>query len=106
MTEFFDDELRHEKTDFIQDYDNSPRRHSISSIIINEHFRENYYLNNDIAMLKMTKPMIFSDVQRAICKPTKDSNFYTGKHAIGSGWGTLNTFGKCMFTNLINIYNC
>ena len=86
--------LWHHTFDIKVNYFDASSRLTISSIIVNENFDSKYFQDNDIAMIKMTNPITFSDKQRGVCKPTKDVNFYTGKHAIGSGWGVLEQDGK------------
>jgi len=75
--------------------------HTITKITINERYGESFGNDNDIAMMKMDKPITFSDKQRGICKPTNDVNFYTGKNVIASGWGTLESGGDS--PNILNL---
>jgi hypothetical protein len=47
--------------------------------------------NNDIAMLKLEKPIKFSDTARPICLPTSSSDSPVGKVCIAAGWGRNNS---------------
>nr|CAB3266627.1 suppressor of tumorigenicity 14 protein-like [Phallusia mammillata] len=54
-----------------------------------------FSLGQDIALLKLKKPLNFSDTIRPICLPTNTSEFFVkdGTICVSTGWGNLGFFG-------------
>lgn len=44
-------------------------------------------MNNDIAVMKLARPVPFSDTIRPVCLPKPGQFFQHGTHAIVAGWG-------------------
>ncbi|KAF9801678.1 hypothetical protein SFRURICE_018235 [Spodoptera frugiperda] len=51
-------------------------------------------LSNDIALLKLNKPVEYSYAVKPVCLPTNDDKSYTSQTAIVAGWGAMNETGK------------
>ncbi|KAJ8718947.1 hypothetical protein PYW07_016503 [Mythimna separata] len=52
----------------------------------------NFSFNNfrdDIAVLKLNKPVRVTDTVKPVCLPKNDDKVYTGVKAIAAGWGTV-----------------
>lgn len=49
---------------------------------------------NDISLLKMENPIIFSDYVRPICLPPRDVNLKDGRVCTVIGWGQLFEVGR------------
>lgn len=47
-------------------------------------------VRNDIALIKLTKPIKFSDTVRPICLPTQGEALPVGKQCAAAGWGRIN----------------
>jgi len=47
--------------------------------------------NNDIALIKLAKPFIFTDTIRPICLPTAGEAIPVGKTCVAAGWGRNNS---------------
>ncbi|KAJ8724504.1 hypothetical protein PYW08_015978 [Mythimna loreyi] len=57
-------------------------------------------LSNDIALLKLNKPVEYNHAVRPVCLPKNDDSAYTGRTAIVAGWGAMNETGKWSCTVL------
>jgi len=51
-------------------------------------------VNNDIALLRLSRDVVFNDAVRPACLPTNKANSYQGYNAIVSGWGTTSENGQ------------
>ncbi|KFM59829.1 Enteropeptidase, partial [Stegodyphus mimosarum] len=66
----------------------------IEQIILHPHYEDQGFIN-DIALLKMDKPVMFSDYLRPVCLPTEseDAGLWHGKQCSVVGWGKLYEIG-------------
>jgi len=77
-----------------QDWETSADEQSIQveDIISRSDYNENT-IENDIAILKLSQDVTFSDYVVPACLPSSSSNSYTGQSATVSGWGTTSEGG-------------
>lgn len=87
----------------VSDDNDGATNHVIVEITIHPRYGAAFGNDNDIAMMRMLQPITFSDKERGACRPTQDSNFYTGKDVVVSGWGTLESGGSS--PNILNLVN-
>lgn len=66
---------------------------SVSQIIVHPNFN-NTLLNNDIALMRLSSPITFTDYIRPICLASNSSQFYSSTSCWITGWGNL---GKNVF---------
>merc|ERR1739848_511268 len=64
----------------------------VEDIISRSDYNENT-IENDIAILKLSQDVTFSDYVVPACLPSSSSNSYTGQSATVSGWGTTSEGG-------------
>lgn len=65
-------------------------RYDFKDIFIHPNFTAlQYHDTSDIAIMKTTKPIIFSDVIKPICLPQDDSYWYEDEKATVAGWGRM-----------------
>uniref|UniRef100_A0A8C5PZ33 Peptidase S1 domain-containing protein n=1 Tax=Leptobrachium leishanense TaxID=445787 RepID=A0A8C5PZ33_9ANUR len=69
------------------------RRSSVEKIIINSQY-SSAAGKGDIALVKMTNPVIYTDYILPICLPTMYVTFPTGMDCWVTGWGRVNAGGE------------
>uniref|UniRef100_A0A3Q0S8E6 Peptidase S1 domain-containing protein n=1 Tax=Amphilophus citrinellus TaxID=61819 RepID=A0A3Q0S8E6_AMPCI len=60
----------------------------VSKIIVHPNFN-NTFLNNDIALMRLSSPITFTDYIRPICLASNSSQFYNSTSCWITGWGKL-----------------
>lgn len=74
--------------------------HNVSQIIMHPNFeRTSSGIKNDIALIKLTSPLVFSNTVLPI-NLTNISTYSNGTSAIVSGWGRINTTGNHDYEHL------
>ena len=68
----------------------------MKKIFIHEKYEEEYQKNNDIAILKLQKALIFNDNVKPACLP--DTSVSYDAVGIASGWGDIDS--KLFFENI------
>lgn len=69
-------------------------RRTVSRVIVHPDYN-NTLFNNDIALMKLTNPVTFTDFIRPICLASSSSQFNNATTCWASGWGRLNKNGEC-----------
>ncbi|XP_065204631.1 venom protease-like [Planococcus citri] len=76
----------------------------VEEIILHPRYTYSSPFLNDIALLKLKNPVIFTTKIRPICLPKlnehKDDKFYANKPASIAGWGDTRS-GECKMTNIL-----
>ena len=62
--------------------------HTVAEIIYHEAYNPDT-TENDIALLRLTEQVTFSENVQPVCKPDASVD-YTGRECVVSGWGSLN----------------
>ncbi|XP_051966505.1 transmembrane protease serine 13-like [Xyrauchen texanus] len=75
---------------------------NIKKIIVNENYNDRTN-DNDIALLKLDKPVDFSDTVQPVCLPGFDQNFSETSECWTSGFGTTEEGGGHASTNLMGV---
>ncbi|KAK9530454.1 hypothetical protein VZT92_011953 [Zoarces viviparus] len=63
-------------------------RRTVSQIIVHPDYN-NTLFNNDIALVKLQSPVIFTDYIRPVCLASNSSQFHTSTPCWATGWGRL-----------------
>ncbi|XP_073669818.1 transmembrane protease serine 9-like [Paramisgurnus dabryanus] len=63
---------------------------TVSEIIKHPNFNRNTY-DNDITLLHLSSPVVFTDYIKPVCLPAIDSTFYNGTSSWVTGWGNIAT---------------
>ncbi|KAK9530456.1 hypothetical protein VZT92_011954 [Zoarces viviparus] len=63
-------------------------RRTVSQIIVHPDYN-NTLFNNDIALMKLQSPVIFTDYIRPVCLASNSSQFHTSTPCWATGWGRL-----------------
>ncbi|XP_063324260.1 polyserase-2-like [Pelmatolapia mariae] len=63
-------------------------KQSVSQVTVHPNYN-NSYLNNDIALMKLSSPVSFTDYIRPICLASSSSQFYNSTSCWATGWGKL-----------------
>ncbi|XP_055967277.1 transmembrane protease serine 11C-like [Sorex fumeus] len=72
---------------------NDPQaQRSIDNIIVHENFRYPAH-NNDIAVVHLSSPMLYTSDIRRVCLPDASYEFPPNSNAVVTGWGTLKSDG-------------
>uniref|UniRef100_A0A671YDW1 Peptidase S1 domain-containing protein n=1 Tax=Sparus aurata TaxID=8175 RepID=A0A671YDW1_SPAAU len=61
---------------------------TLSQIIVHPDYN-NTLLNNDIALMKLSRPVFFTDYIRPVCLASNNSQFYSSTSCWTTGWGNL-----------------
>jgi len=80
-------------------YDNGMRRFKVAEIRIHPLF-DTGSGNNDIAILKLISPVIYSTYIRPACLPQTSISIYDGRKAWISGWGATSSNFKQSYFNI------
>lgn len=64
-------------------------KRSVSQVTVHPNYNDTLY-NNDIALMKLSSPVSFTDYIRPICLASSSSQFYTSTSCWATGWGKLN----------------
>ncbi|KAH6931699.1 hypothetical protein HPB50_027245 [Hyalomma asiaticum] len=75
----------------IQEQSENVRDIEVSRIREHPGFQKDTFMN-DIAVLRLKRPVKFDEYIRPVCLPERDDESYFGKNAVATGWGTQ-TFG-------------
>lgn len=75
----------------IQEPSENVRDIEVSRIREHPGFQKDTFMN-DIAVLRLKRPVKFDEYIRPVCLPERDDESYFGKNAVATGWGTQ-TFG-------------
>uniref|UniRef100_A0A3Q3GDI0 Peptidase S1 domain-containing protein n=1 Tax=Labrus bergylta TaxID=56723 RepID=A0A3Q3GDI0_9LABR len=59
---------------------------SVSQVIVNPNYNDTLF-NNDIALMKLTSPVNFTDYIRPICLASNSSQFHNSTLCWATGWG-------------------
>ncbi|KAM6897995.1 tryptase delta-like [Lycodopsis pacificus] len=62
---------------------------TVSQIIVHPDYNNNTLYNNDIALMKLQRPVIFTDYIRPVCLASSSSQFHTSTPCWATGWGRL-----------------
>lgn len=65
----------------------------VSRIILHPNYDSNSN-NNDIALLRLSAPVMFTDYIRPVCLAASDSVFTSGTDSWVTGWGSVNEGGE------------
>ena len=66
---------------------------TLSQIVVHPDYN-NTFLNNDIALMKLSRPVFFTDYIRPVCLASNTSQFYTSTSCWATGWGNLGKNGE------------
>uniref|UniRef100_A0A668S0K7 Peptidase S1 domain-containing protein n=1 Tax=Oreochromis aureus TaxID=47969 RepID=A0A668S0K7_OREAU len=66
-------------------------KRSVSQVIVHPNYN-NYYSYNDIALMKLSSPVSFTDYIRPICLASNSSQFYSSTSCWATGWGKLGNY--------------
>ncbi|XP_059141387.1 trypsin-1-like [Physella acuta] len=72
----------------------------VSQIILHDNF-DNVSVANDIALLLLEEPLVFSDVIRPVCLPTADQGVTEGEVCVMAGWGSTQGTADQMVLNQV-----
>ncbi|TNN27229.1 Testisin [Liparis tanakae] len=61
---------------------------NVSQIIVHSDYNNSLY-NNDIALMKLQSPVVFTDYIRPVCLASKTSQFHNATLCWATGWGRL-----------------
>merc|ERR1711915_30241 len=78
-------------------------RISIVSFVNHPSYNVGAKLNNDIAIITLTKDISFDDNVYPICLPSFSGSFYDNVDAVASGWGSLSSGGA--YPNILQEVN-
>uniref|UniRef100_A0A669D2F3 Zgc:123217 n=1 Tax=Oreochromis niloticus TaxID=8128 RepID=A0A669D2F3_ORENI len=73
-------------------------KRSVSQVIVHPNYN-NSYLNNDIALMKLSSPVSFTDYIRPICLASSSSQFYNSTSCWATGW--VDSFHSLSFTETL-----
>ncbi|KAG8237910.1 hypothetical protein J437_LFUL017782 [Ladona fulva] len=76
----------HDRKDFYRGKDDEVETRKIEKVAIHPQFNASNY-NNDLAIITMDKPVMFTTRIRPICLPFREGGNYTGNAAVVVGWG-------------------
>ncbi|KAJ9590906.1 hypothetical protein L9F63_016063 [Diploptera punctata] len=62
-------------------------RHSVSRIVLHSAYSASASWRNDIALLKLASPIVYSSVQQPIALPSQGETTAAGTAVVASGWG-------------------
>lgn len=74
---------------------------TVSRIIVHPHWN-NTLLNNDIALMKLSSPVNFTDYITPICLASNSSQFHNGTYCYSTGWGRLTNTSECASVIIID----
>lgn len=66
---------------------------TVSQVIVHPDYN-NTLLNNDIALMKLSSPVTFTDYIRPICLASNSSQFHNSTSCWATGWGRLGKDGE------------
>ena len=73
---------------------------NVLKTIVHRHYDDDT-MENDIAILKLAKPLVFNKYVQPACLPDKTYSYPTGENLIISGWGSLVEGGGS--PNILNV---
>uniref|UniRef100_A0A7N8Y2Z0 Zgc:123217 n=1 Tax=Mastacembelus armatus TaxID=205130 RepID=A0A7N8Y2Z0_9TELE len=62
--------------------------HNLSKIVVHPNYNNSLY-NNDIALMKLSSPITFTDYIRPVCLASNSSQLYNSTPCWATGWGQL-----------------
>ena len=68
-------------------------KRTLSKIIVHPDYNKTS-LNNDIALMKLSSPVSFTNYIRPVCLASNTSKFYTSTSCWATGWGNLGKDGE------------
>ena len=69
---------------------------TVAEIIIHPDY-DSSTSDNDIAMIRLSSPVTFTDYIRPVCLAASDSVFNSGTDSWVTGWGTIEEGDECCF---------
>ncbi|XP_069011770.1 chymotrypsin-like protease CTRL-1 [Embiotoca jacksoni] len=63
-------------------------KHTLSKVIVHPNYNDTLF-NNDIALMKLSSPVTFTDYIRPVCLASNSSLFYNSTLCWATGWGKL-----------------
>lgn len=63
----------------------------VKKVHVHKHFRKLHTSNNDIAIVELQKPIVFSKMVQPICLPAANALYNEGETCTISGWGSIQT---------------
>ena len=69
---------------------------TVSQIIIHPDYNDDT-INNDIALIKLSSPVTFTDYIRPVCLASNSSQFHSSTPCWSTGWGKLGKDGEFSF---------
>jgi len=68
---------------------------TVSQVIAHENYNSPKQMDNDIALLKLSTPVTFTDKIKPLCLPSANDNWQTGtENTVIMGWGTTSSGGS------------
>ena len=67
---------------------------TLTEVIVHPDYDQASPSDSDIALLKLSSPVTFTDYISPVCLAAADSTLYTGAHTWVTGWGTVGTGGE------------
>ncbi|XP_030649802.1 prostasin-like, partial [Chanos chanos] len=67
----------------------------ISQLVLHENY-DQYTKDNDIALLRLSRPVTFTDYVRPVCLAASNSSIKTGTNTWVTGWGAINQDGTTL----------
>ena len=74
---------------------------SVAKVILHPNYNKERH-HNDLALLKLSSPVTYSDKMRRVCLPKPGEHYGPGSHCFTTGWGLTRHIngGKVVFTFL------